>query len=123
MESKQLILLLPLTLLFLYSGSSSPFAKDFQDGMSPYNAKDYETALKIFMSNAKQGLCCRSQVMLGLMYEEGLGTPQNHKESIKWYREAAQHEPEARFILGKKYHEGRGIPQIIKPQLNGINLL
>ncbi len=111
---RPLTFLLFLALLVLFGNSSSTFAKDFQDGMSPYNERDYKTALKIFLSNAEQGLCCRSQVMLGLMYEEGQGTPQNHKESIKWYRDAAQYEPEARFILGKKYHEGEGVPQNYK---------
>jgi TPR repeat protein len=111
MKTKPLTFLLALTFLFLFSGSV--FGGDYDDGFDAYKRKDYEKAYKLFLSAGKDGgSCCGAQYMLGLMYEEGQGISQDHKEAVKWYRLAAEQDTsEAQFKLGKKYHEGRGVPQ------------
>ena len=103
--NKLLTFLIVLTFLYFLGSSSAVFSDESPDAMATYYKKDYKSALKLFLSNAEQGLCCRSQIMLGIMYEEGQGTPQDHEESVKWYRVVALYESEARFIIVKKYHE------------------
>ena len=55
METKPLTLLLSLTFLFLFSGSSVVFSDDLQDGRDAYNSKDYKTAYKLIAPLAEQG--------------------------------------------------------------------
>jgi len=45
-----------------------------------------------------------AQFNLALMYDVGIGVPQNYAESGKWYRQAAERGvPEAQFALGTRY--------------------
>ncbi len=45
-----------------------------------------------------------AQYNLALMYDVGIGAPQNYAESGKWYRQAAERGvPEAQFALGVRY--------------------
>ena len=46
------------------------------------------------------------------MYAAGEGVPQSYAEAAHWYRlAAAQGFPDAHFILGLWYQEGRGVPK------------
>jgi uncharacterized protein len=68
-------------------------------------------AAKWYRLAAEQG-DTRAQFSLGLMYNEGVGVPQNHTEAMKWYRRAAdQGHPMAQFFLGLMYAYGEGVPQ------------
>ncbi len=59
---------------------------------------------------AEQGNA-RAQTMLGYMYAEGTGVPQDDAEALKWYRLAAEQEGGfAQFALGEMYSAGRGVP-------------
>ena len=54
----------------------------------------------------------RPQVILGLMYVEGMGVPQDDREAVQWYRKAAtQDNAIAQYNLGFMYAFGRGVPQ------------
>ena len=52
---------------------------------------------------------------LRVMYANGTGVPQDHKEAVKWYRIAAdQGNAQAQFNLGVIYENGEGVPQDYK---------
>ena len=46
------------------------------------------------------------------MYNEGIGTPQNYPEAVRWYRKAAeQGYAPAQFNLGNAYYNGERVRQ------------
>jgi hypothetical protein len=50
--------------------------------------------------------------MVGIMYFNGQGVPQDYAEAVKWYRKAAdQGYAEAQTNLGFMYANGHGVPQ------------
>jgi len=50
--------------------------------------------------------------MLGIMYANGRGVPQDYAEAMKWCRLAAeQGYARAQYMLGIMYANGRGVPQ------------
>ena len=53
--NKKLTLLLSLTFLFLFSGSSVVFGDDFQDAADAANRGDFKTAYKLWLPLAEQG--------------------------------------------------------------------
>ena len=54
----------------------------------------------------------RAQFRLGLMYDDGDGVPQDHREAVKWYSLAAERGlGRAQFRLGVMYANGRGVPE------------
>ena len=60
---------------------------------------------------AEQGIPL-AQSVLGYMYNEGIGVPQDYKESVKWYRKAAEQRfAEAQLNLGLMYVKGQGVLQ------------
>jgi hypothetical protein len=52
-------------------------------------AQNDRVALKWFKLAAKQGNA-RAQHNLGVMYNEGMGVPQDYQTALKWYRLAAK---------------------------------
>jgi TPR repeat protein len=53
-----------------------------------------------------------AQFLLGDIYEEGKGVPQDYVEAAKWYRRAAeQGYAAAQLLLGTLYAQGKGVPQ------------
>ena len=60
---------------------------------------------------AEQG-DARSQVRLGLLYENGKGVAQDYKEAVKWYLKAAeQGNSSGQNNLGLMYGNGKGVLQ------------
>lgn len=52
------------------------------------------------------------QAMLGLLYSEGVGVPENQETAAKWYRKAAmQGNDGAQYYLGECYYLGKGAAQ------------
>ena len=52
------------------------------------------------------------QTILGAMYYEGVGVPQDYKTALKWYTLAAEQGSDlAQFNLGVFYKNGLGVPQ------------
>jgi excisionase family DNA binding protein len=50
--------------------------------------------------------------VLGAMYDNGRGVPQDFALAAKWYRRAADEgDPVAQTSLGFMYYSGRGVPQ------------
>jgi uncharacterized protein len=54
----------------------------------------------------------RAQAMLGFMYANGRGVPQNYVVAVHWYVGAAeQGDPTAQYLLGLMYDKGQGVPR------------
>jgi TPR repeat protein len=80
----------------------------FEAGIAAYQANDLPLAYKEFLAAAKEGHA-DSQFNLALMYEKGIGTGKDEKESVVWYgKSAAQGNAAAQFNLGVLYENGRG---------------
>ena len=90
--------------------ASMSFADNYDDALQAANVGDYKKAYQLWLVDAEKGSAV-AQRNIGLMYDEGLGVPQNGKKAVKWYRMAAeQGEKLAQYYLGTMFEEGRGIP-------------
>jgi TPR repeat protein len=57
------------------------------------------------------------------MYRNGQGVPQDYKESVKWYRLAAEQEySRGQSNLGDMYRNGQGVPQDYKESVKWYRL-
>lgn len=100
------ILFLLLTCNTVSSAESDPF----EQGLKAYNEGDYQAAYKIIAPMATNGDPAVLN-LLGLMYEQGLGVPQNAEKSVALYREAADKGYSyAQYNLAVSYDTGVGIP-------------
>lgn len=61
---------------------------DYDAGMTAYNRADYPTAVREFRAAADKG-DARSQLMLGRLYAQGNGVPQDFVQAHMWYNLAA----------------------------------
>jgi TPR repeat protein len=87
---------------------------DYFDGVAAYDSGDFKTAFAEFEKSAGQG-DANAQSILGMMYTNAQGVPQNYKKAIKWYRLAAdQGDATAQYSLGVFYANGRGVLQDYK---------
>ena len=86
-------------------------AGDFEKGMDAFLAGDYATTLAELTPLAKEGFA-PAQYLLGAMYAEGRGVPQDDAEAVKWWHLAAEAGvAEAQNDLGVMYANGRGVEQ------------
>jgi TPR repeat protein len=82
---------------------------DFQDGWKAYQAKDYATAIKEWKPIAGQ-MPPIAQTLLGWMYKYGGSTLKDDKQSVYWFRRAAeQGNANAQNELGGIYAYGEGV--------------
>jgi peptidoglycan hydrolase-like protein with peptidoglycan-binding domain len=72
----------------LLLGLAGPAAADYSAGYTAYVAGNYPTALMEFEAGARAG-DARAQYMMGRMYAEGRGTPQDFLQAHAWYNVAA----------------------------------
>jgi TPR repeat protein len=94
--------------LFLFA---SPALADFNDGVVAYAMRQYDKAFQTFLPLAQTSNHALSQYYLGMMYLNGQGVSQDHKEAGKWFLNAAQQGvPQAQFRLGEMYVSGKGVP-------------
>jgi TPR repeat protein len=63
--------------------------KNFEDGISAINNKDYKKAHQLFLQLAKEG-DGKAQTNLGWMYEKGKGVPKDFQKAEKWYQLASE---------------------------------
>ncbi len=72
------------------------------------------TSFQLYQPKANQG-DADAQFNLGLLYERGVGTPQDTKQAVYWYTKAAeQGHVNAQYSLGSLYHNsnyGEEVPQ------------
>jgi TPR repeat protein len=53
-----------------------------------------------------------AQGILGILYDQGRGVPQDYTKARLWYEKtAAQGNADAQTLLGVLYYYGRGVPQ------------
>jgi TPR repeat protein len=91
--------------------ASSGLAQAATDAMSLYVKRDYVAALRGFHQQARLGDEV-AKYNLGIMYEQGQGTPQDYAEAVKWYLEAAHAGVvNAQLNLGSMYEKGQGVAQ------------
>ena len=94
------------TLLF---SAGSAWA-DFVDGLAAVERGDYATALQEWLPLAEQGDAL-TQILVGSIYDNGDGVPEDDAEAVKWYRKAAeQGHADAQYNLGFMYANGEGGP-------------
>jgi hypothetical protein len=102
--------------------SFASWAGDFQDGVAAYDKKDYKTALTKFKAEAEKGDAF-VQLMVGDMYNEGLGIKKDYAEAMRWYRLAAEQGGSfAQFNLGAMYDNGQGVVQDYEEALRWYKL-
>ena len=82
------LLILPVVLLTLLVGNS-PYSADLQKGYAAYQSGDYATALREWEPLAKQG-DASIQTLVGSMYHNGKGVPQDDKTAVKWCKLSAE---------------------------------
>ena len=83
-------------------------AQDLQKGMDAANSGNYATAFKELHPLAEQGLA-EAQFILGGMYLNGRGVPQDYDEAVKWFRLATkQWAADTQWIFSHKQHDGDG---------------
>ena len=64
-----------------------------------------------------------AQFKLGMLYQQGIGFPQDYKTAVKWYKLAAkQGNADAQNNLGNMYSEGQGVPQDYKTAVKWYTL-
>jgi len=85
-------------------------AADFESGLAAARAGDYDAALREWQPLAEEGNV-EAQFNLGLLYENGLGVPQDGATAALWYRRAAeQNDRMAQAYLGEMYAQGLLLP-------------
>ena len=90
---------------------------DLGKGVNAYSNGDYATALKEWTPLAEQGNA-DAQYLLGLLYQGGIGVPQDDKTASKWFTlSAEQGNAHAQTEIGKMYNNGTGVPQDYKTAL------
>ncbi len=88
---------------------AAPAWADFQAGLEAADRGDYPTAVSEFQLSAERG-DVKARYNLGVMYQLGLGVPQDDQEAVRWYRLAAeQGDGSAQFKLGVMYDKGKGV--------------
>jgi uncharacterized protein len=100
-----------MALLMLVAIVGAAGAGRLEDATAAFERRDFATALRLLRPLADQGNAV-AQFILGVMYDNGKGVPQNDAEAMNWYREAADRgETNAQCNLGTMYLTGQGVPQ------------
>ena len=74
-----------------------------------WKGAEVDAETKALIAKAEQGEA-DAQFLLGVMYFDGTGVPQDDKEAVKWYRKAAeQGYSVAQHDLGMAYYKGQGV--------------
>ncbi|NOQ64394.1 MAG: peptidase C14 [Methyloprofundus sp.] len=83
-----------------------------------YDRANYASSLKVWLPQAKEGNA-KAQVIVGEMYEKGLGSLADPAIAAQWYRKAAaQGDSSAQINLGHLYEKGLGVEQSLPTALN-----
>ena len=102
---------LALIALLIIALTQTLSAQHFDSAVSANKRGDYRTAIKHLRPLAEKGLP-EAQALLGAMYAQGRGMPQDPAEAIKWFRKGiAQDNHWAQHNLGYMYSQGYGVPQ------------
>lgn len=84
-------------------------ATEQEDALKSYNTGDFAKALQVFRPLAEKGQAL-AEYILGLMYTNAQGVPENYPEGLKWLQKAGeQGEAKAQFAVGVAYFKGLGV--------------
>ncbi|MFP6706015.1 MAG: tetratricopeptide repeat protein [Alphaproteobacteria bacterium] len=99
------------TLIALILFAATPVAAgDFEDGLAAFKAGDHQKAVRLWKLLAEQG-DARAQTLLGLMYANGEGVPEDDAKALCLYTKAAkQGVAQAQCYRGAMYAKGLGVP-------------
>ena len=102
---------LALIALLIIALTQTLSAQHFDSAVAANKRGDYRTAIKHLRPLAEKGLP-EAQALLGAMYAQGRGVPQDPAKAIKWFRKGiAQDNHWAQHNLGYMYSQGYGVPQ------------
>ena len=91
--------------------SGTAHAQDFGRGLAAIDTGDYTAAIQELEPLAEQGDAA-AQTLLGLLYRNGQGVPQDFTTAASWLRKASDQDvAEAQYELGLMYAGGRGVPE------------
>ena len=82
---KNLTLTICLTLAVLLGSTGTSWGADFNKGVDAARSGDYATALRDWQPLAEQG-DVGALFVLGWMYHDGDGVPQDYKTAVMWWR-------------------------------------
>jgi len=104
------LLMMFLVMLVCATGTAHA-AGPLENGIAAYLRSDFATAQRLLNPLAEDG-DARAQVVMGVMYETGLGVTRDYKAAATWYRKAAdQGNARAQYNLGTLYERGDGVPR------------
>ena len=104
------LIIIPVLLFSLLLGAPS-YSADFNKGLTAAQIGDYATAIIEWKPLVEEGNAI-AQYNLGLIYDEGLGVPQDYKEAVRLYTLAAkQGHAKAQYNLGLMYRNKQVVPQ------------
>lgn len=95
----------------LLLGVHAAQADVLKDARNAYRHGQYEDAVAILLPMAEQGNPV-AQFNVAVMYDDGIGLPQNFPLALRWYKRAAEAGlVDAQYMTGRFYGRGRGTPQ------------
>jgi hypothetical protein len=86
---KKLTATICLTLAVFLGSVGMSASADYQKGLTAAKSGNWVTALREWEPLVKEG-DADAQTVLGAMYADGKGVPQNYKTAVKWYKLAAE---------------------------------
>ena len=91
--------------------TAQAFAGDYEKGVSAFRRGDYAEARTLLKPLAQEG-DPYAQFAIAVMYDDGLGLPQNYGHALNWYGKAAQAGlVDAQYMAGRFHGGGRGVKQ------------
>ncbi|HXR56404.1 MAG TPA: hypothetical protein VN858_06355 [Casimicrobiaceae bacterium] len=85
------------------------FAGPYEDGIAAYDHGDYAKSLALWLPLAEHGHRTAA-FNVAVLYEKGLGTPQDSHAAERWYERAADEgDLEAAYNVGVYYETGTGV--------------
>jgi TPR repeat protein len=98
-------------LLVVLAAVASPLYADDRDARRAYDAGRFDEARRLWLPPAAAG-DAEAALSLGLLYDLGLGVPQDSSSAYRWYRQAAEGGlAQAAFNVGVMLDSGVGVPR------------
>jgi TPR repeat protein len=111
MGRKELFTVALTAALFVAAGTGATARADFNDGVTAYEAGDYEAAFKEWLPLAQNNDPAAMR-NIGHMYRRGLGVEQDYTKAMTWYKRAATIGLDrAQANVAGMYLEGEGVEQ------------
>ena len=95
--------------IVLLLAAECAFAGPYEDGIAAYDRGDYAKSLALWLPLAEHGHRTAA-FNVAVLYEKGLGTPQDYREAARWYEKAADEgDLEAAYNVAMFYETGNGV--------------